>query len=92
MGSFNYDVNKMIFRDEFIADEKQIRSVLDYFIEINPLSEKHQRYEALTGTYTVVGTSDLKLNRPKIISPFGDRPQILKERSLSLLSQVWGLT
>ncbi len=50
VGSFNYDVNKMIFRDEFIADEKQIRSVLDYFIEINPLGEKHQRYEALTGT------------------------------------------
>ena len=49
VGSFNYDVNKMIFRDEFIADEKQIRSVLDYFIEINPLSERHQRYEALTG-------------------------------------------
>ncbi len=39
----------MIFSDLFIADEKQIRSVLDYFIQIQSLSAKDQRYEALTG-------------------------------------------
>ncbi|XP_059096027.1 glycine receptor subunit alpha-2-like [Tigriopus californicus] len=55
VGSFNYDVTKMIFKDEFIADEKQIRSVLDYFIDINKLSEKDQTYFALTGNYSVAG-------------------------------------
>lgn len=49
VGSFNYDWSKMLFRDEFIADETKIRSVLDYFIEIRKLSEGDQHYEALTG-------------------------------------------
>lgn len=52
VGSFNYDITKMIFRDEFISDEKAIRSVLDYFIEIRSLSDKDKRYEALTGKVT----------------------------------------
>ena len=34
VGSFNYDNSKMVFVDEFIADHTQIRSVLDYSIEI----------------------------------------------------------
>ena len=49
VGSFNYDTSKMIFLDEFIADEKQIRSVLDYFIEINQLPPSYSYYVALTG-------------------------------------------
>ena len=49
MGSFNYPINKMMFLDEFIADEKQIRSVLDYNVGINELSKKEKRYSAITG-------------------------------------------
>ena len=49
VGSFNYDTTKMIFRDEFIADENQIRSVLDYFIQIRKLDMDDQYYVALTG-------------------------------------------
>jgi hypothetical protein len=49
VGSFNYDTSKMIFYDEFIADQKQIRSVLDYFIEIKKLPKDYQYYVALTG-------------------------------------------
>ena len=54
VGSFNYDTSKMIFRDEFIADENQIRSVLDYFIQIRKLKPDDQYYVALTGTPYVV--------------------------------------
>lgn len=55
VGSFNYDTSKMVFLDEFIADEKQIRSVLDYFIEINKLPPSYSYYVALTGNYSVAG-------------------------------------
>jgi hypothetical protein len=40
----------VIFYDEFIADENQIRSVLDYVINIRKLKPKDQYYVALTGT------------------------------------------
>ena len=49
VGSFNYPEKKMVFRDEFIADEKQIRSVLDYNVGINELSKAEKRYTAITG-------------------------------------------
>ena len=49
VGSFNYDTSKMIFQDEFIADENQIRSVLDYFIQIKKLPQDFSYYVALTG-------------------------------------------
>ena len=55
MGSFNYDNTKMIFIDEFIADQSQIRSVLDYSVQIRKLPVPHQNYEALTGNYSVAG-------------------------------------
>merc|ERR1719348_2392478 len=45
----------MVFNDEFIADESQIRSVLDYSVQIRKLSIPHQNYEALTGNYSVAG-------------------------------------
>ena len=51
VGSFNYDTSKMVFLDEFIADEKQIRSVLDYFIEIKKLPDSYSYYVALTGKH-----------------------------------------
>ncbi len=35
VGSFNYDNSKMVFNDEFIADETKIRSVLDYSIKVS---------------------------------------------------------
>ena len=55
MGSFNYDNTKMVFTDEFIADESQIRSVLDYAVEIRKLPESKQNYVAITGNYSVAG-------------------------------------
>ena len=55
MGSFNYDNTKMVFVDEFIADQTQIRSVLDYSIQIKALPLHQQNYVALTGNYSVAG-------------------------------------
>ena len=49
MGSFNYPITKMVYRDEFIADEKQIRSVLDYNVGITELSKEEKLYSAITG-------------------------------------------
>ena len=49
VGSFNYDTSKMIFLDEFIANASNIRSVLDYDIEIKELPPPYSYYEALTG-------------------------------------------
>ena len=39
----------MVFTDEFIADESQIRSVLDYAVEIRELPQHQQNYVAITG-------------------------------------------
>ena len=50
VGSFNYDTSKMVFQDEFIADQEQIRSVLDYDITIRELPPDYSYYVALTGT------------------------------------------
>ena len=49
VGSFNYDTEKMIFKDEFIADDTKIGSVLDYSIEITELPASKSFYNALTG-------------------------------------------
>ena len=40
----------MVFQDEFIADQEQIRSVLDYDITIRELPPDYSYYVALTGT------------------------------------------
>merc|ERR1719445_1472473 len=45
----------MVFSDEFIADESQIRSVLDYAIQIKKLPESQQNYVAITGNFSVAG-------------------------------------
>ena len=37
------------FRDEFISESDQIRSVLDYYINITALAKRDQYYVALTG-------------------------------------------
>jgi len=55
VGSFNYDNTKMVFNDEFIANESQIRSVLDYAVEIRKLPASKQNYVAITGNYSVAG-------------------------------------
>jgi len=55
VGSFNYPITKMVYRDEFIADEKQIRSVLDYNVGITELSKEEKLYSAITGTFSVAG-------------------------------------
>jgi len=55
VGSFNYDNTKMVFEDEFIANESQIRSVLDYAVEIRKLPASKQNYVAITGNFSVAG-------------------------------------
>ena len=45
----------MVFVDEFIANHTQIRSVLDYSIEIRALPKDQKNYVALTGNYSVAG-------------------------------------
>jgi hypothetical protein len=42
VGSFNYDNSKMVFNDEFIADETKIRSVLDYSIKVKYKTDHQQ--------------------------------------------------
>jgi len=56
VGSFNYDMNKLIFRDEFIpVKEEAVRSILDYDIDIHPLPLEEQTYTALNMNYSVAG-------------------------------------
>ena len=55
VGSFNYDNTKMVFVDEFIADQTNIRSVLDYSVQIKELPQHQKNYVALTGNYSVAG-------------------------------------
>ena len=45
----------MVFEDEFIANESQIRSVLDYAVEIRKLPASKQNYVAITGNFSVAG-------------------------------------
>ena len=44
----------MVFQDEFIADQEQIRSVLDYDITIRELPPDYSYYVALTGKILVI--------------------------------------
>ena len=44
----------MVFQDEFIADQEQIRSVLDYDITIRELPPDYSYYVALTGKVLVI--------------------------------------
>ena len=55
VGSYSYDNTKMVFKDEFIAPDSQIRSVLDYSVKIRKLPEEKQNYVAITGNYSVAG-------------------------------------
>ena len=47
----------MVFQDEFIADQEQIRSVLDYDITIRELPPDYSYYVALTGKVLVLCTN-----------------------------------
>ena len=56
VGSFNYDAEKMVFRSEFVPDEKEsIKSILDYSISINKLRDDQTHYMALGMNYSVTG-------------------------------------
>ena len=56
VGSFNYAINKMLFRDEFIPVEKSsLKSVLDYNIKIYPLRPEDTHFQALNMNYSVAG-------------------------------------
>ncbi|XP_023347755.1 glycine receptor subunit alpha-3 [Eurytemora carolleeae] len=55
VGSFNYDNTNIVFKDEFVADAEAIRSVLDYSILINELSEEDKHSVVLTGNFSVTG-------------------------------------
>ena len=56
VGSFNYDMSKMVFVNEFVPDEKEaIKSILDYQITINDLKADQTHYIALGMNYSVAG-------------------------------------
>ena len=58
MGSFNYDMSKMVFSNEFVPDSRSsIKSILDYQIEISDLLPEQTKYEveALGLNYSVAG-------------------------------------
>jgi hypothetical protein len=56
VGSFNYAINRMIFRDEFIpVEESSLKSVLDYDIKIYPLKPSETHFTALNMNYSVAG-------------------------------------
>ena len=65
VGSFNYDTSKMVFLDEFIADEDQIRSVLDYNIEIRKLPPQFSYYVALTGNESCINAINVRVSLVK---------------------------
>ena len=44
VGSFNYAMDKIVFKDEFIpTKEDAVRSILDYAINIFPLAEEEKQ-------------------------------------------------
>lgn len=56
VGSFNYDMSKMVFSNEFVpTKEDAIKSILDYEIEINDLRPHQTHYMALGMNYSVAG-------------------------------------
>ena len=56
VGSFNYDMTKMVFIPEFVPDEKEaIKSILDYQITIKELRPEQTHYMALGMNYSVTG-------------------------------------
>ena len=56
MGSFNYDMSKMVFSNEFVPNKKDAtKSILDYDIEINDLRPDQTHYMALGMNYSVAG-------------------------------------
>ena len=56
VGSFNYDMTKLVFYNEFVPDEKDaIKSILDYQITINDLPPDETHYMALGMNYSVAG-------------------------------------
>ena len=56
MGSFNYDMSKMVFANEFVPrKEEAIKSILDYDIEIYDLRPDQTHYMAIGMNYSVAG-------------------------------------
>ena len=56
VGSFNYDITKMVFSNEFVPNDKtSIKSILDYQIEIHDLLPDETHYVALGMNYSVAG-------------------------------------
>ena len=48
VGSFNYDMSKMVFTNEFVPNEQDaIKSILDYEIQIKDLRPDQTHYVAL---------------------------------------------
>lgn len=56
VGSFNYDMSKMVFSNEFVPrEEDAIKSILDYAIQIKDLRPDQTHYMALGMNYSVAG-------------------------------------
>ena len=56
MGSFNYGMEQIVFKNEFVPDqEAAIKSVLDYEIDIIDIKPSDTHYMALNMNYSVCG-------------------------------------
>lgn len=48
-------MSKIRFKNEFVPDQKSIKSILDYSITFNALNDLDTHYEALGMNYSVTG-------------------------------------
>jgi len=55
VGSFNYDMSKMTFRNEFVPKDTSIKSILDYQITFNSLKDRDTHYMAIGMNYSATG-------------------------------------
>ena len=56
VGSFNYGMEQIVFKNEFVPDKKDaIKSILDYEINIIDIKPEETHYMALGMNYSVAG-------------------------------------
>ncbi|XP_023335266.1 glycine receptor subunit alpha-3 [Eurytemora carolleeae] len=55
VGSFNYDMSKMAFQNEFVPKDTSIKSILDYQIAFSALKDRDTHYMAIGMNYSATG-------------------------------------
>jgi len=66
VGSFNYDVTKIIFQPEFVADSGSVKSALDYDVKIVPLAPEDRVSMVHTGERVATTLHNRKLLRHRL--------------------------